>query len=159
MPEAQDPAAGSPALPQSPAFRSGLVVLIGRPNVGKSTLLNRLVGRKVSIVSPVPQTTRIVIRAVARTDDAEVIYADTPGIHRARYRMNQEMVRSTREALSAADLVLLLVDGPEGFSSGDAAMLEILPESPAPRFLVINKIDAMRRNALLPLMDRARKRT
>jgi len=158
MPEEKDPAVGPLELPEASSFRSGFVALIGRPNVGKSTLLNRLVGSKVSIVSPAPQTTRLVIRAVARSADAEVTYVDTPGVHRARYRMNQEMVRSAREALSGVDLVLLLMAGPDGFSPGDAGLLQLLPASPAPLFLLINKMDAMRRSALLPLMDQVRRR-
>jgi GTPase len=157
MPEENDPAVGRCGLPEDTGFRSGFVALVGRPNVGKSTLLNRLVGSKVSIVSPVPQTTRLVIRAVARSADTEVTYVDTPGLHRARYRMNQEMVRSAREALSGVDLVLLLMAGPDGFSSGDAGLLQLLPRTPPPLFLLIHKMDAMRRPALLPLIDQVRK--
>ncbi len=141
-----------------PGFRSGFVALAGRPNVGKSTLLNRLVGTKVSIVSSVPQTTRVVIRAVVRKSGAEVVYLDTPGIHRPQYRMNREMVRSAREALSGVDLLLLLIEGPQGFGPGDEYMLGVLSEAAVPVFLVINKIDAMPRPALLPLIDDARKR-
>ncbi len=139
-------------------FRTGFVALAGRPNVGKSTLLNRLVGAKISIVSPVPQTTRVVIRAIARTQGAEVVYLDTPGIHRPQYRMNREMVRSAREALSGVDLLLLLIEGPEGFGPGDDYMLRVLSGVSVPVFLVINKMDAMPRSALLPLIDDARKR-
>jgi len=138
-------------------FRSGFVAVAGRPNVGKSTLLNRLVGSKVSIVSPAPQTTRLVIRAVARSADAEVIYLDTPGIHRPEYRMNREMVRSARVALSGADLVLLVIEGPEGFGRGDAYLTRVLAESSSPVFLVLNKIDAMPRPSLLPVIDDAQK--
>ena len=144
--------------PAPPGFHSGFVALAGRPNVGKSTLLNRLVGAKVSIVSPVPQTTRVVIRAVARSSHAEVVYLDTPGIHRPQYRMNREMVRSAQEALSGVDLLLLLIEGPTGFGPGDAYMLRVLEGTPLPVFLVINKIDAMPRSALLPLIDGVRRR-
>jgi len=153
------PAQGPPGeAPAPPGFRSGFVALAGRPNVGKSTLLNRLVGAKVSIVSAVPQTTRVVIRAVARSREAEVVYVDTPGIHRPQYRMNREMVRSAQEALSGVDLLLLLIEGPAGFGPGDAYMLRLLEGTTLPVFLVINKIDAMPRPALLPLIDGVRKR-
>jgi GTP-binding protein Era len=155
-PRVPDIPEGEPRVP--PGFRSGFVALAGRTNVGKSTLLNRLVGSKISIVSPVPQTTRVVIRAVARTSEQEVIYLDTPGVHRPRHRMNEEMVRSAREALSGVDLLLLLMDGPEGFGPGDAYMLQLLAGVPFPVFLVINKIDAMPRTGLLPLIDEVRTR-
>lgn len=153
---APEEAAGETPVP--PGFRSGFVALAGRPNVGKSTLLNRLVGAKVSIVSPVPQTTRVVIRAVARREGSEIVYLDTPGVHKPQHRMNQEMVRSARESLAGVDLLLLLMDGPEGFGPGDAYMLHLVKESPFPVFLVINKIDGMPRRELLPLIDDVRKR-
>ena len=139
-----------------PGFRSGFVALTGRPNVGKSTLLNQLVGTKVSIVSPVPQTTRLVIRALSRSPETEVVYLDTPGIHKPHHRMNREMVRSARQAFSEVDLVLLLIEGPQGFGPGDSYMIEALSSARSPVFLVINKIDAMARPALLPLIDKAR---
>src|SRR5262245_30422372 len=139
-------------------FRSGFVALSGRPNVGKSTLLNRLVGSKVSIVSPVAQTTRMIVRAVARTKDSEVIYLDTPGVHKPQFRMNREMVRLARAALAEVDLVGLMVEGPEGFGPGDAYMLRLLQEAKTPAYLIINKIDVLGRSALLPLMALAAKR-
>ena len=156
----QPPPVASPPeqAPIPPGFRSGFVALAGRSNVGKSTLLNRLVKARVSIVSPVPQTTRVVIRAVARTEEAEVIYLDTPGIHRPQYRMNREMVRSAQEALSGVDLLLLLIEGPGGFGPGDDYMLRVLSGTSIPVFLVINKIDAMPRPALLPLIGNVRGR-
>jgi len=138
-----------------PGFRSGFVALAGRPNVGKSTLLNRLVGSKISIVSPVSQTTRLIIRAVARTPEAEVIYLDTPGIHRPLFQMNREMVRLAREALHEVDLAVLLIEGPEGLGPGDTYTTRLLAEARPPAFLVINKIDAMRKADLLPLMKEA----
>ena len=151
---------GSRKIQGSPpsGFRSGFVALAGRPNVGKSTLLNRLVGAKVSIVSPISQTTRMVIRAVDRTGDAEVVYLDTPGVHKPRFRLNREMVRRAREALGEVDLVALLIDGPAGFGPGDAYMVRLLEEAKSKTFLVINKIDAMRPARLLPLMDDASRR-
>jgi GTPase len=140
------------------SFRSGFVALSGRPNVGKSTLLNRLVGSKVSIVSPVAQTTRMIVRAVARTQGTEVIYLDTPGVHKPQFRMNREMVRLARAALTEVDLVGLLIEGPEGFGPGDAYVLRLLQEAKTPAYLIINKIDALGRKNLLPLMAEAAKR-
>jgi GTP-binding protein Era len=142
----------------SEGFRSGFVALAGRPNVGKSTLLNRLIGSKVSIVSPVSQTTRSVVRAVDRSPHAEVVYLDTPGVHRPRFRMNREMVRAAREALENVDLVLLLVAAPDGLGPGDAYMIRLLEEAKPPAFLVINKIDAVAREKLLPWIDQASRR-
>jgi GTP-binding protein Era len=144
--------------PEAGGFRSGFVSLSGRPNVGKSTLLNRLVGEKVSIVSPISQTTRRVIRAVSRTPDVEVIFLDTPGMHRPQHRLNREMVRQAREALAEVDLVAMIVSGPEGFGPGDSYLLRLLTASRTPAFLVINKIDRMPRRNLLPLMDEANRR-
>jgi len=96
-------------------FRAGEVAVVGRPNVGKSTLVNRLVGEKVAIVSDKPQTTRKRILGIARRPNAEIALVDTPGIHRPDHRMNAAMVRDASDALSTADLVLLVVDGaPEG---------------------------------------------
>jgi len=151
-------ASGPPPTSGGGGFRSGFVALAGRPNVGKSTLLNRLIGSKVSIVSPVSQTTRTVIRAVDRSADAEVVYLDTPGVHRPRFQMNREMVRAAREALREVDLVLLLIEGPEGLGPGDAYMIRLLEEIKPPAYLVINKIDAMPRERLLPLLDGASRR-
>ena len=148
----EDPAAGRGS------FRSGFVALSGRPNVGKSTLLNRLVGSKVSIVSPVAQTTRMIVRAVARTRDSEVIYLDTPGVHKPQFRMNREMVRLARAALAEVDLVGMMIEGPEGFGPGDAYVLRLLQEAKTPAYLIINKIDALGRKELLPLMAEAAKR-
>lgn len=136
-------------------FRAGFVSLSGRANVGKSTLLNHLVGTKVSIVSPVAQTTRVVIRAVSRLPGCEVVYLDTPGIHKPEYRMNREMVQRARQVLSEVDLAALVIEGPEGFGPGDAYATQLLKESGTPALLVINKIDAMPRNRLLPLIAQA----
>ena len=132
-----------------PGFRSGFVVLTGRPNVGKSTLLNRLVGSKVSVVSPVPQTTRLVIRAVNRKPQAEIVYLDTPGFSRPQHRMNREMVRSAREAMDGVDLILVVMDGPQGLGPGDAYMVHLLEDRSTPAYLIINKVDDMPRQDLL----------
>ena len=101
-----------PALPTSPeGFRSGFVALIGRPNVGKSTLLNQLVGEKVAITSPVAQTTRNRLRAILTTEAAQLVLLDTPGIHKPHHLLGERLVQSARGAIGEVDVVLLLVDG------------------------------------------------
>src|SRR5262250_2427180 len=108
------------------SFRSGEVAVIGRPNVGKSTLVNHLVGEKVAIVSDKPQTTRKRVLGVARRTGAEIALVDTPGIHRPHFRMNAAMVRDATDALATADLVLWLVDASAKTGGGEAFILELL---------------------------------
>jgi GTP-binding protein Era len=143
------------AFPKAPpGFRSGFVPLIGRPNVGKSTLLNRLVGQKVSIVSSVPQTTRNRIQAVLTVPGrAQVVFLDTPGIHRPKFRMNRRMVGLALEALSGNDLILFMVDAHEGKGPGDGFVMQRLRGIRAPVFLLLNKIDRIQKEKLLPLID------
>ena len=129
-------------------FRSGEVAVVGRPNVGKSTLVNRLVGEKVAIVSDKPQTTRKRILGIARRPGAEIALVDTPGIHRPDHRMNAAMVRDASEALSTADLVLLVVDGAQDAREG--RVLEMLARAGAPTILALNKIDLVAKERLLP---------
>jgi GTPase len=132
----------------SSGFRSGEVAVIGRPNVGKSTLVNRLVGEKVAIVSDKPQTTRKRILGIARRPNAEIALVDTPGIHRPDHRMNAAMVRDASDALSTADLVLLVVDGaPEG---REGRVLDMLARAGVPVILALNKIDLVSKEKLLP---------
>src|SRR5215470_6540206 len=123
------------------SFRSGEVAVIGRPNVGKSTLVNRLVGEKVAIVSDKPQTTRKRVLGVARLPGAEIALVDTPGIHRPHYRMNSAMVRDATDALATADLVLWLVDVSEDAGRGDDGVVELLRRAETPTILAFNKID------------------
>ena len=139
------------------SFRSGYVTLLGRPNTGKSTLLNALVGEKVAIVSPRPQTTRTRIQAVLHRDDAQVVFLDTPGVHHPRTRMNQEMMRAVRDALEGVDLLLVLVDSSRPTNEEDEMTVEIARKFPGPSLLLLNKIDAIRKEALLPLIERFRK--
>jgi GTPase len=133
---------------ESSGFRSGEVAVVGRPNVGKSTLVNRLVGEKVAIVSDKPQTTRKRILGIARRPNAEIALVDTPGIHRPDHRMNAAMVRDASDALSTADLVLLVVDGaPEGRGG---RVLDMLTRAGVPVILALNKIDLVSKGKLLP---------
>lgn len=124
--------------------------MVGRPNAGKSTLVNRLVGEKVAIVSDKPQTTRKRILGIARRPGAELALVDTPGIHRPDHRMNAAMLRDATDALSKADLVLLVVDAAEGGREG--RVLETLARAGRPAILALNKIDLLAKDRLLPMI-------
>ena len=131
-----------PALPTSPeGFRSGFVALIGRPNVGKSTLLNQLVGEKVAITSPVAQTTRNRLRAILTTETAQLVLLDTPGIHKPHHLLGERLVQSARRAIGEVDVVLLLVDGSEPAGRGDGFIVELLLHLRAPVHVALNKND------------------
>jgi GTP-binding protein Era len=138
-----------------PGHRCGFVTIFGRSNVGKSTLLNRLVGQKVAIVTEVPQTTRRRIRGIRTYGDAQVIYMDTPGIHKPRYRMNQRMVSAAIASLDGVDLVLLLVDGEAGLGSGDRYVMRLARERRVPFYLIINKTDRMEKPRILEIIAEA----
>jgi len=135
--------------------RAGYVALVGRPNVGKSTLLNALVGQKVSIVAPKPQTTRHRIVGILNGDGFQAAFLDTPGLHRgSRSRLNQAMNRAAMASLVDADVVLLLVDAGR-WTDEDAAALERVRDSGKPAILVVNKVDTVRpRERLLPTIER-----
>jgi GTP-binding protein Era len=133
--------------------KAGFVSLVGRPNAGKSTLLNRLVGTKLAIVSDKPQTTRNRILGVRNYDDAQVVFLDTPGIHRPLHRMNVRMVDAAVETMREVDVLGLVVDAPEAGGKGDDYVLELAKTSPAPVFLILNKIDLMKRSRLLPMIE------
>ncbi len=141
--------------PTAPSeFVSGFVSILGPPNAGKSTLLNRLVGTKVAIVAEKPQTTRQSLQGVVNRPGAQVVFLDTPGIHKPRSRLNQLMMEEVEEALRERDLLLLLVDATKTFGPGDQFAIECLRKSPTPSFLALNKIDLLReKKVLLPLMD------
>lgn len=139
------------------SFRSGYVTLLGRPNTGKSTLVNALVGEKVAIVSSRPQTTRTRIQAVLHRDDAQVVFLDTPGVHNPHTRMNQEMMRAVRDALESIDLLLVLVDSSRPTNEEDDMTVEMARNFSGPSFLLLNKIDAIHKQALLPLIERFRR--
>jgi len=138
-------------------FRSGAIALVGRPNVGKSTLLNRLVGEKVSIVSGVPQTTRTRVVGIAHLPTAELIFLDTPGLHRPKHRLNETMVRAAHLALDEADLVFFLIDATTSWTPQDRSVLDAIGERRTPVFLIVNKVDLVPKPTLLPLLDACRK--
>ena len=136
-------------------MKSGFVAIVGRPNVGKSTLLNRLLGQKLAIVSHKPQTTRGRILGVVTTADYQVALLDTPGLHTAKGGLNARMVQQALQTLSDADAALFLIEaGPPNIDSATRKALEQVVAAKKPTILVINKIDTMKRNALLPLIAR-----
>lgn len=122
-------------------YRSGFVALIGRPNVGKSTLINALVGYKAAIVSEKPQTTRNRIRAILTTDEAQAIFIDTPGIHKPRHKLGSYMVRVARNTLKEVDLILFIVEAGTFPGAGDRFIVDLFQDSAPPVILVVNKID------------------
>jgi GTP-binding protein Era len=140
-------------------MRCGFVALIGRPNVGKSTLLNRLVGAKLAIVSDKPQTTRNRIVGVRNYDGGQAVFLDTPGIHRPTHRMNVRMVDAAVEGIRQADILALVTDATDARAGrGERFILEQVQKAAAPVALVINKVDLVPRPSLLPLIDAWRTR-
>jgi GTP-binding protein Era len=138
-------------------FRSGFVSIVGRPNVGKSTLLNRLVGTKLVITSEKPQTTRNTIRGIANWPNAQVIFLDTPGIHDATTELNRRIVQNALAALQDVDLVLHMIEPDINVHPEDRTIMERLGRVQTPAFLLINKIDRVKKEQLLPLMEEAHK--
>jgi GTP-binding protein Era len=133
--------------------RSGFVSFIGRPNAGKSTLLNRLIGTKVAIVSDKPQTTRNRILAVKNRPDGQIVVLDTPGIHRPLHRMNVRMVDAALQTIREVDVLGLVKDASEAFGHGDQFVLDLVGKAATPAILVLNKIDLIAKSKLLPLID------
>lgn len=134
-------------------FRSGFVTIIGRPNVGKSTLMNLLIGEKISIVTNRPQTTRNKIRSILTGDDFQIIFIDTPGIHTPTTKLGNFMVKSAYNALNEADAVVYIVEPRGKIHEGDAAILENLAGVKTPVYLVINKVDTVDKPNLLRVME------
>jgi GTP-binding protein Era len=138
-------------------FVSGFVSILGRPNVGKSTLLNALIGTKVAIVADKPQTTRTAIQGVLTLPEGQIVFLDTPGIHRARSSLNKRMMVSVRDALDQRDLLLFVADATVRFTDADREALDLMKKSGTPVLLVLNKIDRVNdKSALLPLLEKYR---
>ena len=136
------------------SFRSGFVAVVGRPNAGKSTLVNTLVGRKVAIVSPKPQTTRNRIQGIVNRDDAQIVLIDTPGIHQPKNVLSRQMMDEAQHALEGVDVLSLIVDASAEFGAGDQFSLEWVRRFHGPIFLLLNKVDRVRKQLLLPLIER-----
>ena len=134
--------------------RTGTVALMGRPNAGKSTLMNLWLGQKLAIVSDKPQTTRHRLIGLLTEARGQIVFYDTPGVHRPLHNLNRQMVRHAVEAMNQADIVCLLVDAASGFGRGDAYMLDLVRRAEAPCLLALNKIDRVSKPSLLPLMQR-----
>lgn len=134
--------------------KAGTVALVGRPNAGKSTLSNRLLGERLSIVSDKPQTTRHRMVGILTRDEGQIVFYDTPGIHRPMHRMNREMVREAADALGEADIVCLLVDISQPFGKGEAFLLDLVAKAKQPKIALLNKIDLVKKNKLLPILER-----
>ena len=136
-------------------MRAGFISLVGRPNAGKSTLLNRIIGTKVAIVSDKPQTTRTRILAVKNIGDSQIVFVDTPGIHRPLHRLNVRMVDAAVETLREVDVIALVFDASTRPGKGDQYVSNLLANVSTPVILVLNKIDLVAKPKLLPLMDQA----
>ncbi|MEH2222854.1 GTPase Era [Nostoc sp.] len=133
---------GEVAIPQAtPEFKSGFIGIVGRPNVGKSTLMNQLVGQKIAITSPVAQTTRNRLRGVLTTPEAQLIFVDTPGIHKPHHQLGEVLVQNAKIAIESVDVVLFVVDGAVACGSGDRYIAELLSRSKTPVILGVNKTD------------------
>jgi GTP-binding protein Era len=142
----------------SQAFRSGFVAIVGRPNVGKSTLLNRILGQKIAIATSKPQTTRNRILGIHNLPGGQILFLDTPGIHRGQGLLNRYLVDQAFSACGDVDLILLLVEADDPPGGGDEFILERLARGKAPLALIINKIDRVAPERLLPLIDAYRQR-
>jgi GTP-binding protein Era len=136
------------------SYRSGFVALIGRPNAGKSTLLNHLVGEKIAAVSNKPQTTRHKIRGIVTLEAGQIVFVDTPGVHKPGYLLNRRMMSAVHDAILSVDLIVLMRDANVSTGNGDRFVLDLVKESGKPAILVLNKIDKLRDKAkLLPLIE------
>lgn len=138
-------------------YKSGFVTLIGRPNVGKSTLMNRLIGQKIAITSNKPQTTRNRIQTVLTTEEGQIVFVDTPGIHKAKNKLGEYMVNVAERTLNEVDVVLWLVEPSDFIGAGEKHIVQQLQKVKTPVILVINKVDMVKRNDVFGFIDAYRK--
>lgn len=139
-------------------YKSGFISIIGRPNVGKSTFLNRVIGQKIAIMSDKPQTTRNKVQGVLTQNDAQMIFIDTPGIHKPKHKLGDFMMKVAINTLKEVDLILFMVNVEEGIGRGDEFIIEKLKTVKTPVFLVLNKIDQVHPDELLPLIEKYKER-
>ncbi|MEW4370628.1 GTPase Era [Paenibacillus kandeliae] len=139
-----------------PSFKSGFVAIVGRPNVGKSTLMNQVIGQKIAIMSDKPQTTRNKIHGVYTTEEMQIVFLDTPGVHKRQSKLGDYMNQTALNTLNEVEAALFLVDAAEGLGGGDRFIIEHLKKVKTPVFLVINKIDQVAPEELLPIIDKYR---
>ncbi len=135
-------------------MKVGYVALVGRPNVGKSTLLNRMLGQKVAIISDKPQTTRTNILGIKTTEKGQIIFVDNPGIHRPLHKLNKRMMNIVYSSLETSDLICLLIDATLKFGHGDQFVIDTLENTSTPLILLINKVDIVKKEKILILIDR-----
>ena len=135
-------------------FKSGFVAVIGRPNVGKSTLINSLIGQKIAIMSDKPQTTRNKIMCVLTTDNEQVIFLDTPGIHKPLHKLGEYMVKSAEGTLKEVDAILFVVEATEDLGGGERYIMERLQATKKPVILIVNKLDLIDRQSVLPIIEK-----
>ena len=135
-------------------YKSGFVSIIGRPNVGKSTLINSLIGQKIAIMSDKPQTTRNKILCVLTQDDAQILFIDTPGIHKPKHKLGEYMVKAAENTLKEVDVILFVVDATENIGAGELYIMERLQSTQAPVILVVNKVDQINKQQVLPVISR-----
>ena len=135
-------------------MKTGYVALIGRPNVGKSTLLNNFLGQKISIISDKPQTTRISILGIKTTEKGQVIFVDNPGIHKPLHKLNKRMMDFVYSSLETSDIICLLIDATLKFGHGDEFVIETLKRISTPIILLINKVDIVKKEKILLLIDK-----
>ncbi len=133
-------------------MKSGFIALVGRPNAGKSTLMNNLLQQKIAIISPKAQTTRNQIRGILTDDDAQMIFIDTPGIHKPQHALGQQMNKEAINAISSVDMIYFLVDATQEFGKGDQFVLDILAKQKMPVFLLLNKIDLISKEKVMDLL-------
>ena len=134
-------------------YKSGFISVIGRPNVGKSTLINKIIGQKIAIMSDKPQTTRSRIQCILTQDDAQFIFLDTPGIHKPKFKLGEYMLKAAEGTLKEVDAIFFVIDATEKFGGGEKYILERLSATDKPVILVINKIDLLDREKLLPIIS------
>lgn len=143
---------------ENQTFKSGFISIIGRPNVGKSTFLNHVIGQKIAIMSDKPQTTRNKIQGVLTRENSQMIFIDTPGIHKPKHKLGEFMVKVSKNTLREVDLILFMVNAEEKIGKGDEYILEMLGDTDTPVFLVVNKIDKVHPDELLKIIDDYRQR-
>ncbi len=133
-------------------YKSGFVAVIGRPNVGKSTLINKIIGQKIAITSDKPQTTRSRIQCILTQDDAQIIFLDTPGIHKPKFKLGEYMLKAAEGTLKEVDAIFFVIDATEKFGGGEKYILERLSTTTKPVILVVNKVDLIEREKILPII-------
>ncbi|MFA5148839.1 MAG: GTPase Era [Candidatus Omnitrophota bacterium] len=138
-------------------FKSGFVAIVGRPNVGKSTVLNRLVGEKVAIVTAKPETTRNKIQGILTNKDAQVVFVDTPGIHKPKNLLGKYITKAAKDSLLEVDLIIFIIDMTKGITDEDKLIFRMVKEAGKPAILLINKVDLMSKSLALPLIEESLK--